>query len=99
MSRPLKPHERSYPTLSPDTDPAAEAVQLEIYRRMSTEDKLKRVAEAIMFNRAATMAGIRSRHPNAEQDEVERRYFDLVLGEELAAKAYGPFPDRWKTDE
>jgi hypothetical protein len=33
--------------------------------------------------------GIRQRHPNATDQELNRRLADLLLGEELAAKAYG----------
>lgn len=89
-SRRLKPHERDYPTLSPDTDPAAEAVQLEIYRRMPTGRKIELVFEANEMALAFATAGIRSRHPYAGPEEIRRRLRGLQLGEELAMRVYGP---------
>ncbi len=85
-----RPHETAYPTLSPDTDPEAEAVQLEIYRRMSGWRKIELVFEANAMSRALAMAGLRSRFPQAGPKELRRRLMDLLLGEELATRAYGP---------
>ena len=86
----LKPHEIDTPTLSRDTDPRAEAIQLEIYRQMSPGRKIGMVLEAIEMNRAMVLAGLRRRHPEADGAEIRRRLFDLTLGEELAEKVYGP---------
>ena len=93
----LKPHEIDHPTLSLDTDPDAEAVQLEIYRRMPVGQKLRLVMEAIQMNRALVMAGLRHRHPNADEAEIRRRFFGLTLGEKLATEVYGPLESA-KTD-
>ena len=92
-SNTMKPHELPYPTLSPDTDPHAEAVQLEIYRRMSPGRKIELVFEAIEMNRALILAGLRKRFPKAGEQELRRRLFGICLGEELATKAYGPLED------
>lgn len=89
-SAPGKPHEASYPTLSPDTDPAAEAVQLAIYRDMPAWRKLQLIDDAIRTSRSLALAGLRKRHPEAGSEELRRRFMDLWLGEELAARAYGP---------
>lgn len=86
----LRPHEISYPTLSRDTDPEAEAVQIEIYRRMPAWRKVELVADAIETSRLFALAGLRGRFPEAGEEEIRRRFMDLTLGEELAAKAYGP---------
>ncbi len=88
-----RPHETAYPTLSPDTDPEAETVQLEIYRRMPAWRKIELVFEANAMSRAMAMAGLRSRYPGAGPAELRRRLMDLLLGEELAARAYGPLED------
>lgn len=77
-------------TLSPDTSPDAEAVQIEIYRRMPARRKLELVAEANRTARELALAGLRSRHPEAGPEELFRRLMDLALGEELAAQVYGP---------
>lgn len=91
-SPPLKPHEIAYPTLSPDTDPAAEAIQLEIYRRMPAGRKIELVFEANEMALAFATAGLRSRYPQAGPEEIRRRLRGLQLGEELATRVYGPLP-------
>lgn len=88
----LKPHERSWPTLSEDTDPEAERVQMEIYRRLTPAHKLRLVFEANAQVRDLALAGLRYRHPGASAVEIERRFKGLLLGEELAAEVYGPLP-------
>ncbi len=44
------------------------------------------------FRFTLALAGLRNRHPQAGEAEIRRRLMDLLLGEELAAKVYGP-PD------
>lgn len=88
-----RPHEVDHPTLSPDTDQEAEAVQLEIYRRMPTWRKIELVFEANAMSRALALAGLRDRYPQASAAELRRRLMDLLLGEELALRAYGPLED------
>lgn len=87
---PVKPHEASYPTLSRDTDPKSEAVQLEILRRMPSWKKFQLIGDAIETSRQVAMAGLRQRYPDAGAEELRRRFMDLWLGEELAARVYGP---------
>lgn len=91
--RKLKPHEISYWTLYPDTDPEAERVQLEIYRRMPPWKKMQLVAEANDASRALVLAGLRSRHPDASEAEIRRRFFGIWLGEDLATEVYGPLEE------
>ena len=91
--RTAKPHEVAYPTLSEDTDPAAEAVQLKIYREMPPWRKLQLVDDAIRTSRSLAMAGLRRRYPEAGEAVLRRRFMDLWLGEELAALVYGPFEE------
>jgi hypothetical protein len=77
-------------TLSRDTSPDAEEVQIEIYRRMPARRKLELVAEENRKARELALAGLRQRHPDAGPEELFRRLMDLTLGEELAAEVYGP---------
>ena len=86
----IRPHEVPHPTLSPDTDPKAEAVQIGIYQRMPTWRKVELVSDAIKTSYVLAMAGLRDRFPQAGDKEIRRRLMDLMLGEELAAKVYGP---------
>ncbi len=95
----LKPHEIQTPTLSADTDPQAEAVQLKIYREMATSRKIELVFEAIEMNRSLVLAGIQSRYPKAGPEEVRRRFMGLSLGEDLAARVYGPLEATWTDSE
>jgi len=85
-----RPHELRYPTLSADTDPEAEKVQLAIARAMSPAQKIQLVFDAIQVARDLALAGLRARHPNAGPEELRRRLFGQELGEELACKVYGP---------
>jgi hypothetical protein len=77
-------------TLSRDTSSDAEAVQVEIYRRMSARRKLELVEEANRTTRDLALAGLRMRHPEAGPEELFRRLMDLMLGEDLTAEVYGP---------
>lgn len=88
-----KPHEVPYRTLYPDTDPEAEKVQMEIYRRMSPARKFELVEDAIQTSRELVLAGIRSRHPKAGVEEIRRRFFGIWLGEDLATEVYGPLDE------
>lgn len=76
-----------------DTAPEIAALQLAIYARMSPERKLAVVEDANRTARLLTLSGLRKRHPEADEDEIRLRLFHLVLGEELATKAYGSLPD------
>jgi hypothetical protein len=91
--RKLKPHEVPYRTLYPDTDPEAERVQLEIYRRMPPWRKLQLVEDANKASKALALAGLRSRYPEASPEEIWRRFLGLWLGEELATEVYGPLAE------
>ena len=75
-----------------DTESDAEAVQLDIYRRMTPA---RRVAIGIQMSldaRATVLAGIRARHP--EYDEVTARWalFRLLIGDALFARAWPHAP-------
>ncbi|HVT57044.1 MAG TPA: hypothetical protein VHR45_01475 [Thermoanaerobaculia bacterium] len=86
----LRPHEVPHPTLSTDTDPDAERVQLEIVRSMPVWRKAQLIEEAISASRDLALAGLRARHPEAGPEELRRRLFELELGAELATRVYGP---------
>lgn len=75
-------------TLSADTSPEAERVQIELLRQTPSWRKMEMVAELNAMVRDLMMAGLRQRYPNATPDELRRRLADLVLGPELAARVY-----------
>ena len=77
-----------------DTSPAAEQVQLDLLRRASARRKLHMVDQMNLMVRRLALSGLRERHPLAGEAELRRRLADLLLGEELAAKVYGPLTER-----
>jgi hypothetical protein len=38
------------------------------------------------------LAGLRQRFPQEDDERIRRRLADLLLGEEMALKVYGPLP-------
>lgn len=78
-------------TLSPDTHLDAEAVQIRMLRQMPSWRKLHLVSQITQTCYALALSGLRERHPTA--DELRMRFAVLVLGEELAAQAYGDLPE------
>jgi len=77
-------------TQSPDTSPEAERVLIDLLRRASPARKFQMIVSANVASRQLALAGLRMRHPQDSPQQLRRRLADLWLGEELAAKAYGP---------
>ncbi len=82
-----------------DTSPEAEAMLYELLRRASPARKLEMVGELNATVRLLAMAGLRQRHPQADEAELRRRLADLLLGPELARRAYGPLPEEAENDK
>ena len=80
-------------TLSPDTSPQIERIQIERLRHMPVWRKLALVGEMTQTVRTLALAGLRQRHPDDTPAQRRRRLADLLLGPELAARAYGPWPE------
>jgi hypothetical protein len=80
-------------TLSPDTSPQVEQIQIERLRHMPVWRKLALVGEMNRAVRDLALAGLRQRHPNDSPAQRRRRLADLLLGEELAARVYGLGPE------
>ena len=75
-----------------DTHPAARAVQLQLLRSAPVWRKVEIWGQLNLQARELALCGLRTRFPRAEQGELRRRLADLLLGAELAARAYGPLP-------
>ncbi|MCL4393534.1 MAG: hypothetical protein M1482_01760 [Chloroflexi bacterium] len=73
-----------------DTSEDAERVLIELARAAPVWRKLEMVGQLNEMVRAFAMSGLRSRHPNASREELRRRLAGLLLGEDLAERAYGP---------
>ena len=79
-------------TLSSDTRYEAEHVQIKLMRQAPAWRKLQLADRMSATVRELCLAGRRSRHPNATQAEMRRRFADIHLGPDLAAKVFGPPP-------
>ena len=77
-------------TLSPDTSPQIERIQIEGLRQMPPWRKLALVGDMNDAVRALALAGLRQRYPDDTPAQRRRRLADLVLGPELATCVYGP---------
>ena len=75
--------------VSDTSDDAAEA-QYRVMRAMSPSRKVALVEDANRTARRLALAGIQLRCPDASEEERSRLLMDLLLGEELAAQAFGP---------
>jgi hypothetical protein len=85
-------YSRPVRTQSPDTSPEAERVLIELLRQTPRWRRLQLADQMSLTVRNLCLAGLRRRHPEATEAEIRRRFADLYLGPELAAKAYGPPP-------
>ncbi len=73
-------------TLSVDTDPRIEHLQIELLRQVSPARKMKMVAQMNHTVRTFMMAGLKRRHPEASPETLRRLFAGLLLGEDLARK-------------
>ena len=80
-------------TLSEDTSPHIEQVQIELLRQMPPWHKLALAGQLNRMLSTLALNGLRQRHPHASPEELRRRLADIRLGPELAARVYGPLPE------
>jgi hypothetical protein len=80
-------------TLAPDTAPEIERMQIERMRRLPAWRKLALVGAMNRTARAMALAGLRQCHPDDTAEQRRRRLATLLLGSELATRAYGPGPE------
>jgi hypothetical protein len=62
-----------------DTSPAAQAVQLDILRAMSGDQRLLLAFEMSLFARELAREGIRREHPEWPEERVERELLRLAF--------------------
>ncbi len=79
-------------TLSRDTAPEAERIQIELLRQMPPWRKMELINQLTQMSYTLALSGLRHRHPEAGDEELHRRLADQILGSELAARVYGPMP-------
>ena len=75
--------------LSPDTTPEAQRMQYEMMRRLSPEQKLSLAFSLTNMMRQLVVADLRHRFPQADDEEIRRRFIARVLPREDVIRAYG----------
>ncbi len=80
-------------SLFPDTRPEAEAVLIRLLREAPPWRKLEMVDQLNQSVKMLALAGLRQRYSNDGENHLNRRLVDLLLGDELAFKVYGPLPE------
>ncbi len=76
-----------------DTHPKIQALQIELLRTASPARKMEMLGQLNASARMLALSGLRTRYPNAGEQELRRRLAGLLLGEELARRVYGDLPD------
>ncbi len=69
-----------------DTSPKAAERYLELLRATPPVERLRIAAGLSVATKRLAIAGIRQRHPDADEAEVRRRLALLLYGEEAAAR-------------
>ena len=72
-----------------DTTPEAERVLIELARAMPDAKKIDQVFELIETVRRFGRIGLRSRYPEASEDELKKRMAALVFDRETVLEVYG----------
>jgi hypothetical protein len=72
-----------------DTSPEAWEIVLDLQRKMSPSQRLQYALQWSDVVRQFQLAGVRRRHPNADEREVFLRAAQINLGKELFQKVYG----------
>lgn len=79
----------AYRAVPNDTASDADAVRFARYAGMSPAEQAARVVELTQTTAALALAGLRSRHPQAQEAELLLRLAVLRLGVDTVARAYG----------
>lgn len=76
-----------------DTDPDTERLMIELARAMPGGKKIDQVFELIETTRTLALAGLRTRYPQASDDELKKRLAALVFDRETVIRVYGWDPE------
>jgi hypothetical protein len=79
-------------TMSRDTSEDAARVQLDVYRRMDPSDRLQVGLELTRISRDLMAQGIRTRHPEYSDDDVQWALIRAWLGPQTFQRAYPASP-------
>lgn len=71
-----------------DTTPNAEKVQIDIFKLMKPEERLKMAFDLARTSRQLLMEGVRMRHPDYSEDQIRLATIRLILKDDLFLSAY-----------
>jgi hypothetical protein len=80
------------PSRRSDTSPEVEELMYERLRRMTPSQRFEQGAKLCKFARQFMRAGIRMRHPNYAEEQVEMALARLLWGDDLYRKARPQWP-------
>lgn len=75
--------------LSQDTTPEAQRKHYELMRKLSPEQRLSMAFALTDATRELVLADLHHRFPEANENEIKRRFIARVLSREDAIRAYG----------
>lgn len=75
--------------LSADTTPEAQRKHYELMRQLSPEQKLSMAFALTDATRKLILADLKHRFPDADENEIKRRFIARVLSREDVIRAYG----------
>ena len=81
-------------TQSRDTSTEIERRQIEAWRAMSAAQKLAIVSQLTLATEEMARAGIRERHPNATEREIELRVGSLRLDRDTMIRVFAWDPEK-----
>lgn len=82
-----------YVTQSRDTQPEAERVLFDFYRRMTPAEKVRIMFDLVRVGDESALAEIRSRHPGCSEHEAHLRLASKKYPRDLMIRAYGWDPE------
>ena len=82
------------PPYTTDISPEAYAVQLDLLRRMTPEERFRKAYAMTRRCRKMARDAIRRRYPGISEDELRLRFIELVYGQELADEVR-----KWQEDQ
>lgn len=80
-----------------DTSAEAEAIQLELFRRMSAADRIAKMCNLSATLRRMAFDAIRRVHPELNEAEVRLKFIESTYGKELASEVRNHLQQRETT--
>ncbi len=76
-----------------DTDPNTERLYMALIRTVPSWRKAEMVGQMFETMKQLALVGLRQRYPQANETELRRGLAEILLGSDLAQKAYGPLAE------